>query len=75
MADYRDPKVTTTDSRKRGMTTWIGVAVAAIVILALIWWWSAGDEPEVVEPVAPATEGTATEEPATTEPATPPAQQ
>ncbi len=73
MADYRDPKVTTTrGSTGRGMGTWIGIVIAALIIIALIWWWwGAGyDQTAVVAP----TTGTVTEQPATTqEPATVPA--
>jgi hypothetical protein len=68
MADYRDPKVTTTGSaRSRGMSTWIGIVIAALVIIALIWWWwGAGVDETVVAP----TTGTVTEQPVTEEPAT-----
>jgi succinate dehydrogenase hydrophobic anchor subunit len=64
MADYRNPKVTTTTSGKAGMSKWIWIAVAAIVALLLLWWLlAAGDEtaetgspPDavVVEPADPA---------------------
>lgn len=87
MADYRDPKVTTTGTRQdTGTTKWIGIAVAVIVVLLLIAWWAGafnggGEvEPEATAPTtetapatgtAPATETPTTEQPA----ATPPAQQ
>ena len=39
MADYRDPKVTTTEGKKKNdMTKWIGIAVAVIVLLLLLAW-------------------------------------
>ena len=66
MADYRDPKVTTTTTQKTGarggMGRWIGILVAVIVILLLIaWWWGGfgGYEEAAVEPVVPAVEGEA----------------
>ncbi len=72
MADYRDPKVTTTQSRSnRGMGTWIGIVIAALILIALIWWWWGGSyDADVVAP----TTGTVTEQPVTEEPATVPAQ-
>jgi hypothetical protein len=80
MADYRDPK-TTPPATRSGTSIWLGVILAVLVVLALIWWWRGGvDEGAVVEPSAPVTQGT-TEQPApaapTTEPTTPtpPAQQ
>jgi hypothetical protein len=68
MADYRDPKVTSTGTRRDGGTgKWIGIAVAVLVVLALIAWWggafNGGEvEPEAMAPgaEAPTTEGTAT---------------
>ena len=39
MAEYRDPKVTTTEGKKKNdMTKWIGIAVAVIVLLLLLGW-------------------------------------
>ena len=57
MADYRDPKVTTTGS-KRDNKKWIGIAVAAVVVLLLIAWWVGAFGTAEVEPVveAPVTE-------------------
>jgi hypothetical protein len=64
MADYRDPKVTTsTGSTGRSTGTWVGIAIAVLVLLALLWWlFGAADDADVVAP----TTGTVTEEPATT---------
>jgi Na+-transporting methylmalonyl-CoA/oxaloacetate decarboxylase gamma subunit len=78
MADYRDPKVTTSGTKRdSGTGKWIGIALAVLVVLILIAWWTGafngGDvEPEVV---APATETPATGAPATTEQPVAPAQQ
>jgi len=75
MADYRDPKVTTTGTKRdAGTGKWIGIAVAVIVVLLLIAWWAGAFNGADVEPevVAPTTEAPATDTPATT---TPPAQQ
>ncbi|MBM9595302.1 hypothetical protein [Roseitranquillus sediminis] len=66
MADYRDPKVTTT--RKSGASRWIWIALAVLVVLLLLWWLFTpsadpvatdavvGEEPAAVEiePAAPA---------------------
>jgi hypothetical protein len=78
MADYRDPKVTTTGTKRDANTgKWIGIAVAALVVLLLIAWWAGafngGAEVEP-EATAPTTEAPAT---VTTPPAegTAPAQQ
>lgn len=74
MADYRDPKVTTTGKTDSGMSKWIGIAIAALVVIGLIWWWMSADDDTAI--VAPTTEGTVTEQPATIEePATAPVQQ
>ncbi len=59
MPDYRDPKVTTTSrSGGGGMGRWIGIALAAIVILLLLAWlfglFGADDE-VAVETLEPAT--------------------
>lgn len=65
MADYRDPKVT--GGTKRNETgKWVGIAIAALVVLLLIAWFAGlfgGEEEVVVEPeaVAPATEAPVTE--------------
>ena len=65
MADYRDPKVTSTGTKRdSGTSKWIGIAVAVLVLLILIAWWTgAFNGADDVEPVAtpPAT----TEAPAT----------
>jgi hypothetical protein len=73
MADYRDPKVTTT-GKKQDTGKWIGIAVAVLVVLLLIAWWAgAFNGAEEVEPVVetPTTEAPAT--PPATEGTTPPA--
>ena len=64
MANYRDPKVTTPTTQKRGggMGKWIGIILAVIVAILLIaWLWggSGGMEGEVVPVVPPPAEGTA----------------
>jgi hypothetical protein len=71
MADYRDPKVTTTPGGSK--MKWLWIALAAIVVLLLLWWLLTPDnEPVAVEGepdaviVAPADPGTDT--------ATPPAE-
>ena len=39
MADYRDPKVTTTNDKKgNSMGKWIGIILAVIVALLLLAW-------------------------------------
>ena len=74
MADYRDPKVTGGTRQNAGTGKWIGIAIAALVVLLLIAWFAGlfGGEEEVVEPeaVAPATEAPVTDTPATVPPAT-----
>jgi hypothetical protein len=74
MADYRDPKVTTTGTKRdSGTSKWIGIAVAVLVVLLLIAWWTGAFNGEVEpEAVAPATEAPVTETPATETPATEP---
>ena len=66
MANYRDPKVTTPTTQKRGggMSKWIWIILALIVAILLIaWLWGGNDETiegEVVPVVPPpAAEGTA----------------
>jgi hypothetical protein len=78
MADYRDPKVTTTTGAKRDSGKWIGIAVAVLVLLLLIAWWAgafngAGDV--APEATAPTTEAPAAGAPATTDQPAAPAQQ
>ena len=50
--DFRDPKVTSGDSASSGgMGKWIGVVVAAIVLLLLLGWllgFFAGDDVDAV---------------------------
>ena len=63
MADYRDPKVTSTGKKSGGMGRWLGIAAAVIILLLLLAWllgWFGGQEVETVEP-------TVIEEPAATE--------
>ena len=55
MADYRDPKVTSTDKGKSGggMARWLGIAAAVIILLLLLAWllgWFGGGEIETAEP-------------------------
>ena len=48
MTNYRDPKVTT--SKKSNMT-WLGIALAVLLVLLLLWlFWPAGEEEEVIAP-------------------------
>jgi hypothetical protein len=66
MADYRDPKVTTTGTKRDSNTgKWIGIAVAALVVLLLIAWWAGAFNGTEIEPV---TTAPTTETPATTTP-------
>ncbi len=67
MAEYRDPKVTTTTARKKGASAgrWIAIFIGLVVIAMIIaWWWggfgSADSDHAAVAPVPSATEGTAT---------------
>jgi hypothetical protein len=76
MADYRDPKVTTTTGAKKDSGKWIGIAVAALVLLLLIAWFAGAFDGDVEpEAVAPATETPAAGAPATTDQPAAPAQQ
>lgn len=48
MTNYRDPKVT--ESRKSNMT-WVGIAVAVLLVLLLLWmFWPADEQQEVIAP-------------------------
>ena len=52
MANYRDPKVTTTHDRKKGgMGKWLAIAAAIIIALLLLWWLLGSGEEASVEPV------------------------
>ena len=71
MTDYRDPKVTTPTRTSGGMGTWIGIAVAVVVALLLVYWLWPRDELDVeTVPVVPeATVSPPATEPAPAEPA------
>lgn len=53
--DYRDPKVTTTDTNRGGSMKWLWVLLALIVLALLIWWfWPTEGAVVVEEPEADA---------------------
>ena len=52
MADYRDPKVTTT--RDKGGKKWLWIALAIIAALLLLWWLFSSGEDEVATEADPA---------------------
>ena len=54
MTDYREPKVTTIKSRSKSTGTWVGIALAVLIIALLVWWFWPSEEPEVqAVPVVP----------------------
>jgi cell division protein FtsN len=61
MTNYRDPKVT--ESKKSSMT-WVGIAVAVLLVLLLVWmFWPTDEQEEVIAPTQePAAEVTTPQE-------------
>jgi hypothetical protein len=49
MADYRDPKVTTTDKKNGGMMRWVWIALAIILLLLILGWFFGAFDNEVAE--------------------------
>jgi hypothetical protein len=48
MTNYRDPKVTTSN---KSYMTWLGIALAVLLVLLLLWlFWPADEEEEVIAP-------------------------
>lgn len=57
MADYRDPKVTTTDKKSGGMMRWVWIALGIILLLLVLGWLLGAfdnevEEVELIEPEA-----------------------
>lgn len=69
MADYRDPKVTTTDKKSGGAMRWVWIALGIIVLLLLLGWLLGAFNNEVAEVETAPDAAVVVEEPVEVEPA------
>lgn len=72
MADYRDPKVTTTDKKSSGgMMKWVWIALAIIALLLLLGWFFGAFDNDVAEVETVDPDAVVIEEPVDVEPVAP----